>query len=51
MDVIRIDGDGASMTTFFADFEPASASLLRFPIVGVQYESRLLDFGDVLTPM
>ena len=34
MDVILIEDEGASITTFFVGFEEASLSLLRFPIVG-----------------
>lgn len=34
-DVIRIEDDGASRTTFFVGLEPDSASLLRFAIAGV----------------
>lgn len=38
MDVILTEGDGASMTTFLAGLEAASASLLRFPIVALLIE-------------
>lgn len=47
MEVILIDDDGASMTTFFVDFEPESASLLRFPIVGVRRATVLGVVGDL----